>query len=43
MGELFLKGTMKICKCNIGALNNYLYYFGVPYYKYSIVYPKTLF
>ena len=25
------------------AVNNYQYYFGVPYYKYSIMGPKTLF
>ena len=25
------------------GVNNYLYYFGVPYYIYSRIYPKTLF
>ena len=28
--------------CNIGGLNNYPYYFGVPYHNYSIMGPKTL-
>ena len=26
-----------------GLNNNYLHYFGVPDYKYRILYPKTLF
>ena len=25
------------------GLNDHLYYFGVPYYSYSRIYPKTLF
>ena len=38
-----LLGDSSISRVEYRGLNSYLYYFGVPYYNYSLMGPNTLF